>query len=109
MVLVDLKPELKLDFNLVAISRDGELLIPRGNSDIRLGDRVYATGTPEALHAFARVLEKKLRPVQNVMISGGGGAIPQRLDGIGRHYLLVEAHPQAQRFLSAPVRVYPEE
>lgn len=73
MVLVDLKPELKLDFNLVAISRDGELLIPRGNSDIRLGDRVYATGTPEALHAFARVLEKKLRPVQNVMISGGGG------------------------------------
>ena len=45
----------------------------------------------------------------DAIISGGGGAIPQRLDGIGRHYLLVEAHPQAQRFLSAPVRVYPEE
>ena len=45
----------------------------------------------------------------DAIISGGGGAIPQRLDGIGRHYLLVDADPQAQRFLSAPVRVYPAE
>jgi len=43
------------------------------------------------------------------IITGGGGAIPQRLDGIGRHYLLVEADPVRGRFISSPVRVYPEE
>jgi len=43
------------------------------------------------------------------IITGGGGAIPQRLDGIGRHYLVVEADPARQRFVAAPIRVYPEE
>jgi Icc-related predicted phosphoesterase len=43
------------------------------------------------------------------IISGGGGAIPQRLDGIGRHYLLVRADPGKGRFVSAPIRVYPED
>jgi hypothetical protein len=28
-------------------------------------------------------------------ISGGGGAIPEKLDGIGRHFLVVEANPPA--------------
>ena len=27
-------------------------------------------------------------------ISGGGGAIPERMDGIGRHYLVVEVDPR---------------
>ncbi len=27
-------------------------------------------------------------------ISGGGGAIPERMDGIGRHYLNVDVHPR---------------
>ncbi len=73
IVLHDLKPKLDLDFNLVAISREGSLLIPDGRSDIRLGDRVYAAGTPEALEEFAAVLEKKRRETRHVVISGGGG------------------------------------
>ena len=43
------------------------------------------------------------------IITGGGGAIPQRLDGIGRHYLVVEADPEKGRFMSAPIRIFPEE
>jgi 3',5'-cyclic-AMP phosphodiesterase len=27
-------------------------------------------------------------------ISGGGGAIPERFDGIGRHFLVVDVDPQ---------------
>ncbi len=73
MVLHDLKPKLDIDFNLVAISRDGSLLIPDGRSDIRLGDRLYAAGTPEAMEQFAAVLEKTRRETRHVVISGGGG------------------------------------
>jgi hypothetical protein len=38
-------------------------------------------------------------------ISGGGGAIPERFDGIGRHYLVVDVDPPTQRFEVSVVRV----
>jgi hypothetical protein len=38
-------------------------------------------------------------------ISGGGGAITERLDGIGRHYLKVEADVSAQTFSTEVVRI----
>lgn len=30
-------------------------------------------------------------------ISGGGGAIPERLDGVSRHYLVVDVEPMQNR------------
>jgi 3',5'-cyclic AMP phosphodiesterase CpdA len=45
----------------------------------------------------------------DAIITGGGGAIPERLDGIGRHYLLMDADPVEQRFRSSVVRVHPED
>ena len=42
-------------------------------------------------------------------ISGGGGAIPMRLDGIGRHFLTVEVDADRQDFQVGLVRVYPED
>ena len=38
-------------------------------------------------------------------ITGGGGAIPEQLDGIGRHYLTVDVDPAAQTSQVAMVRV----
>jgi predicted phosphodiesterase len=38
-------------------------------------------------------------------ISGGGGAIPERFDGIGRHFLRVSVDPLAETFSSRVVRV----
>jgi 3',5'-cyclic-AMP phosphodiesterase len=38
-------------------------------------------------------------------ISGGGGGIPERMDGIARHYLTVDVDPASQRFQVAVVRV----
>jgi Icc protein len=38
-------------------------------------------------------------------ISGGGGAIPERFDQIGRHFLVVDADPVAQSFQVRVVRV----
>jgi hypothetical protein len=38
-------------------------------------------------------------------ISGGGGAIPERFDGIGRHFLAVDVDPAARTFRVAVVRV----
>lgn len=38
-------------------------------------------------------------------VSGGGGAIPEKFDDIGRHFLVVDADPQAERFDVSIVRV----
>lgn len=38
-------------------------------------------------------------------ISGGGGAIPERLDGIGRHFLVLDFEPRSERFETRIVRV----
>jgi len=38
-------------------------------------------------------------------ISGGGGAIPERMDGIGRHFLAVDVDPIAQSTIVGVVRV----
>jgi Icc protein len=38
-------------------------------------------------------------------ISGGGGAIPEKFDDIGRHFLVVDVEPRAERFDVSIVRV----
>lgn len=38
-------------------------------------------------------------------VSGGGGAIPERFDDLGRHFLVVEVEPASQRFDVSVVRV----
>ena len=42
-------------------------------------------------------------------ISGGGGAIPEKFDGIGRHFLVIDARPSAKHFVTSVVRIEPEE
>jgi Icc protein len=42
-------------------------------------------------------------------ITGGGGAIPERFDAIGRHYLVVDADPVRNVFDVALVRVDPQD
>ncbi len=38
-------------------------------------------------------------------IAGGGGAIPERMDGVGRHFLAVDVDPRAQSHVTTLVRV----
>jgi Icc protein len=39
------------------------------------------------------------------LISGGGGAVPERFDGIGRHFLVIDADPVTGTLTSRVVRV----
>jgi predicted phosphodiesterase len=41
-------------------------------------------------------------------ISGGGGAIPERFDGIGRHYLTVDVYPSKGIVQTGVVRIDPD-
>lgn len=41
-------------------------------------------------------------------VTGGGGGIPQRFDGIGRHFLLIRGDSQTQKFNASVERVFPD-
>lgn len=43
------------------------------------------------------------------LISGGGGSIPMRFDGIGRHYLVIDFNPVTQQFSHRVQEISPEE
>jgi trk system potassium uptake protein TrkA len=72
IALLDLKQKLAIDCNVVAISRDGELLIPDGRARIERRDFVYAAGKPESLTALAELFGKQSNEVRRIVISGGG-------------------------------------
>lgn len=70
--LYDFKTRLGIDCNVVAILRDGQMLIPDGKTRIRFGDQLYAAGSPAALGKFAEKLGKPHIDVRRIVISGGG-------------------------------------
>ena len=57
---------------ICAVSRDGELFIPRGNFVLHAGDELYLTGDPQDMEAAFHRMNLYVNPVKNVMITGGG-------------------------------------
>lgn len=62
----------ELPYHVVAIKRDGETLIPRGDDAIRLNDIVYFTTTRKYVPYIRKIAGKEsYADVRNVMIMGG--------------------------------------
>ena len=101
--LRDLKPNLGIDCNIMAVSRDGSLLIPRGSTEIRAGDLLYAAGSPQALRALADLLEKQAREAERIMISGGDHVtyyLAQLLEQQGLRPTILEQDADRCRYLA---------
>ncbi len=60
----------KLSFRLVAISRDGETIIPRGQDHILLGDDVYVSARTEHLNEVFRLAGHTVDTSHRVMLYG---------------------------------------
>ncbi|NNE44099.1 MAG: Trk system potassium transporter TrkA, partial [Gemmatimonadetes bacterium] len=71
--LVELRAEYEgVSVLVVAIVRDGDTIIPRGNHRILAGDRVYMLGSREALGAFLSQQDENEKGSRRVLIVGGG-------------------------------------
>ena len=101
--LRELKPKLGVDCNLMAISREGRLLIPRGPTEIQAGDLLYAAGSPEALRALADLLDKDSREATRIVISGGDHIsyyLARLLEAEGIAPTILEADPARGKLLA---------
>lgn len=67
------------------IKRDDEIIIPSGNSSLKLGDRVYITGSEEEIVKFHNNIGKNTKKITSAFIIGAG---------IVSHYLAEELKKQ---------------
>lgn len=70
--LPQLTQKLKLQLQICAAIRQGEVLIPDGSYTIRAGDRIGIAGTSAEMANFFRLIDPKQKKAQTVVIVGGG-------------------------------------
>ena len=61
-----------LHFRAVAIHRNGKTIIPNGDNRFLLGDLAYIITKPEGINQILQLGGRKLEPMRNIMIVGGG-------------------------------------
>lgn len=82
----DIDSDKRSKFNIVAIYRQGDIIIPHGNDKLQHGDLAYFVSTPENLQLVLQEAGKKQYDIKNVMIVGGsrmGRRIAQHLEDEG--------------------------
>ncbi len=62
---------IKAEFRVVAITRNGKTLIPGGSEKFMLNDLVYIITSPSGIHDVMKYSGKEDIPVKNLMILGG--------------------------------------
>lgn len=78
---------------IVGITRDEELFIPNGETELQLNDKIIFMGQPKSLNMLASEFFKDKRKLKNVTIIGGGSVgqrLAQNLEAIGVKIKLIE-------------------
>jgi trk system potassium uptake protein TrkA len=84
----------------VAISRNGKITIPTGETKLEAGDYVFAFGIPSVLERLKELLGVKEEKVESVVIVGGGKLgkrIAKNLSDQGISARLIEKNPERAR------------
>ena len=66
------RPDLIDGIRLLAIRREGGLIVPHGDTVFKPNDFVYLVGSPPAVSAVLDWMRPDIRPFEKVIIAGGG-------------------------------------
>lgn len=72
VVLSELHKRVSAQVLISAIIRDGQVIMPDGNTVIREHDRLFITGQSVELHKMLKNIGAITKPIRHVLISGGG-------------------------------------
>jgi trk system potassium uptake protein TrkA len=89
---------------IVAILRNEELIIPRGDDKLLAGDDVYFITEEHRLLDSLAMFDKQFEPVRRVLIVGGGLTglrLAALLDGKSIHTKIIEKNPEQCQKLAA--------
>lgn len=59
-------------YTVVAIMRNGDVLIPTGNTELLLNDRIYVMGKTAGYHNLSQLIQEKKAKFKRIIIGGGG-------------------------------------
>ncbi|MBN1133231.1 MAG: Trk system potassium transporter TrkA [Bacteroidales bacterium] len=94
--------EIALEYRAVAITRDGQTIIPSGDDRFSVGDLVYVISSPAGIKGLYKYSGKKQFEVRNIMILGGSRIGRKTAQNLGaQHYVkLIEKDRQRSYKLS---------
>ena len=104
--------ELPRDSKVASIIRGDQTILPRGNEEIRPGDRIVVIGSPQAAQAWASIIAPGAERVEDVVVYGAGRvgfAIAELLVEQGMGVRLIEPDRERARIVAdrlPGVRVY---
>jgi len=84
----------------VAISRDGEITIPTGETTLKSGDYIFALGIPSVMDKLKKLFGVKDELIKNAIIVGGGRVgrkVSNSLTKKGISVKLIESDPDRAR------------
>ena len=88
------------NWTFVGLQREHKMSIPRGDTELRPGDFVFALGVPSALEKLKKLFNLKIQKVHSVIIVGGGSVgceVASALHSKGLSVRLIENdHEQAR-------------
>ncbi len=70
--LIEINQNMGINLLICAVVRNGDVFVPNGDTVIHSGDILYLTGAPEEFRKSFKKLKLPVKPLQSVMISGGG-------------------------------------
>jgi trk system potassium uptake protein TrkA len=91
---------------IAAVSRAGELVIPKGDTVLRAEDNIFVVGKKPALADFCKYIGKTPKRIRDVMIMGGGritSYLAEYLHRQGIAIKVIEKDPQRARELSEEI------
>lgn len=70
--LIEINKNMGINLLICAIVRKGEAFVPKGDAILQSGDILYLTGAVEEFRKSFKQLKLPVKPLQSVMIAGGG-------------------------------------
>ncbi len=70
--LIEITKNMGINLLICAVVRQGEVFVPKGDTVLCMGDILYMTGAAEEFRKAFKKLKLPIRPLQSVMIAGGG-------------------------------------
>ena len=70
--LIEINQNMGINLLICAVVRDGEAFVPKGDTTLKCGDVLYLTGAAEEFRKSFRKLKLPVKPLQSVLIAGGG-------------------------------------
>lgn len=104
--LIEINRNMGINLLICAVVREGQAFVPKGDTILQTGDIMYLTGAAEEFRKSFKKLKMPVKPLQSVMIAGGGRIsyyLTEVLIKQGAKVTLVEKSPELAKEISAAI------